>query len=95
MKCKCWVPIHQTKGTHIDFEVFGSRVDAPSGGVVARQVVQGHVSYPDGMWQRNDKSALDPVERPTFPWQQDWVTLLEKETELVELHRLIFACLIS
>lgn len=61
--------------THIDFKVFWCRVDAAGGGVVAWQVVQSHMGHPDWVWQRDDESALDPMESPAFPWKKNRVTL--------------------
>lgn len=38
-------------------------------------MVQRHMSYSDGVRQRDDKSPLDTVEGPTFPWEQHRVAL--------------------
>lgn len=54
----------------IDFKVFGGGVDAASGGVVARQMVHRHMSYRDGVRQRDHESPLDAVKRPTFAREQ-------------------------
>lgn len=75
----------QTGNTHIDFKVFGGGVDAAGGGVVARQVVQGHMSYRDGVRQRDHKGPLDTVKRPTFPWEQHREALGRKEQTLLLL----------
>lgn len=52
------------------------------GGVVARQVVQSHMTYPDGVRQRDDQGALDAVERPAFPREQHRVTLERQQASL-------------
>lgn len=68
--------------THVDFKVFWCRVDVASGGVVARQVVQSHMTYPDGVRQRDDQGALDAVKRPAFPREQHRVTLERQQASL-------------
>lgn len=80
------------QNTHIDFKVFRCRVDVAGGGVVAWQVVQSHMTYGDGVWQRDDQVALDSVECPTFPWKENRVTLGWKETAglLATLGKLVF-----
>lgn len=42
------------------------------------------MSYRDGVRQRDHKSPLDTMKCPTFPWEQHWVALSQKEeTELL------------
>lgn len=42
-------------------------------------MIQRHVCYPYGMGKRDNKSALDTVKRPAFPWKQHRVALGAKE----------------
>lgn len=67
--------------THVDLKVFGCRVDLASGGVVLRQVVQRHMSYPHRVREGDGEGSLDTGKRPTFAWEQRRVTLGGEETQ--------------
>lgn len=71
--------------THVDLKVFGSRVDAAGGGVVAWEVVQCHMSDPYGVGEGDDQSALNTVECPAFPWKEHRVSLKTEEPESVKM----------